>query len=151
MKLPNEAIEERMMSEYVSEKLRGRKNWTHLRVGMPPGVKRGAPNWEYERQIKLPRLMEADVVYWEGLDVMLVEFKVRRFQEAIGKLQQYKILLPDTPDFFDVDPDRIRLKIVFGRPDIMAENLARSLGIEVEHYEPEWLKQAIIARSGGPI
>jgi len=139
------------MSEYVSEKLANRKVWTHLRVGMPPGVSRGSPNWEYERQLKLPRLMEADVVYWEGDSVVLAEFKVRRFQEAVGKLQQYKILLPNTPDFFDLPPSKIRLKIVFGRPDSMAEDLAKSLGIEVEHYEPNWLRQAIIARAGGPI
>jgi len=140
-----------MMSEWVSEKLPGRKVWTHLRLGMPPGVKRGDPNWEWERRVKMSRLMEADVVYRQGQDVVLAEFKVRRFQEAVGKLQQYKLLLPETPEFFDTPRDRIRLKIVFGRPDPMAEELAKTLGIEVEHYEPDWLKEAIIARAGGPI
>ena len=59
--------------------------------------------------------------------------------------------LPETPEFFDVSPGQIRLKIVFGRRDAMAEELAKSSGFEIEHYEPDWLKEAKIARAEGPI
>jgi hypothetical protein len=150
-KLANAAIEERMMSEYIAQKLPAIHTWTHLRLGMPPGVQIGAPNWQYERQIKMPALLEADLVYMDGRAWWIVEFKVRRFQEAIGKLQQYKLLLPETPGFELTRPEYIKLKIVFGRPDPNAERLAGALDIAVEQFEPAWLKQMIADRSGGPV
>jgi len=141
-----EPLEERMLAEYVREKLRGKQTWVHLRLGMPPGVKIGDPNWEWERRIKMPRLPEVDLLYQDGEDLWLVEFKISRFQAAAGQLLMYKRRLLETPGFTRVNPDRVRAKIVFGRRDPMAEEDVKALGIEVEHYEPEWLREAILAR-----
>lgn len=139
------------MSEYTAAKLRGRKVYTHVRLGMPPGLKIGDPNWEYERRVKLPRLLEADLIYNDDDILVVCEFKVRRFQEAVGKLLQYAILVPQTPEFEGWPLDRIALRIVFGRPDPVAEDLASRLHIEVEQFEPPWLKALIAQKSGGPI
>lgn len=144
--MPHEPLEERMMSEYVRYRLRGIRTHVHLRLGMPPGVTVGGPNWEWERKVKMPRLPEADLVYQEGADTWILEFKISRFQAAAGMLLYYRQELTKTPGFTDVTPDRIRLKIVFGRRDPMAEEFVKTLGIEVEHYQPDWLKDAILAR-----
>jgi hypothetical protein len=151
LKVANQAIEERMMSEYIGRFLRGANTQIHVRLGMPPGIKIGDPDWQYKRQLMMPMLLEADLLYFQGPVLWILEFKVRRFQEAIGKLLQYKLLIPETPGYQNVKPDNIKLKIVFGRPDPIAANLAKTLGIETEQYEPDWLKQMIAARSGGPI
>lgn len=143
---PHEPLEERMLAQYVKEKLRGKRTWVHLRLGMPPGIRIGDPNWQWERRIKMPRLPEVDLVYEEGGIFYLVEFKISRFQAAAGQLLQYKQLLPQTPGFIGLTDEEIWPKIVFGRRDPMAEQFVRSLGIEVEHYEPNWLREAILAR-----
>jgi hypothetical protein len=145
------AIEERMMSEYIAKYLRSRRTYTHVRLGMPKGLKIGDPNWEYERRIKMPTLLEADLIVRMDDLLVVIEFKVRRFQEAIGKLLQYAILVPETPEFQDWPASKISLRIVFGRPESRAEDLARRLGIEVEQFEPPWLQEMIAAKSGGPI
>lgn len=151
LKLGYTQIEERMMSEYVAANLRGAKTWVHVRLGMPPGLKIGDPNWQYQRALKTPMLLEADLIYVQDNTLVVCEFKVRRFQEAIGKLLQYALLIPETPDFQGWKPENIRLKVVFGRPDSLAQDLAARLGIEVEQFEPPWLQEMIAARSGGPV
>ena len=139
------------MSEYIAKNLRGRVVYTHVRLGMPPGLRIGDPNWEYERRIKLPRLLEADCIVRYDDVLQVIEFKVRRFQEAVGKLLQYAILIPQTPEFEGWPLENIQLVIVFGRPDPVAEDLAHRLYIDVEQFEPPWLKALIAQKSGGPI
>jgi len=93
-------------------------------------------------------LPEADLVYRDNGLVWILEFAVWRPQVKMGQLLVYKQLLPKTPGYWNTPEDRIRLKLVLGRREPVVENVAKAAGIEIEIYQPEWLKKEIARRTG---
>jgi len=137
-----------MMSEYIAEHLADKEVAVHLRLGMPVGVSVMQPNWEWRRRLFMATLPEADLVYRDNGLVWILEFAVWRPQVKMGQLLVYKQLLPKTPGYWNTPEDRIRLKLVLGRREPVVENVAKAAGIEIEIYQPEWLKKEIARRTG---
>lgn len=137
-----------MMSDYIAENLQGIRVDVHVRLGLPEALRSRPPGWEQMRPFYVSTLLEADLIYREGPDVWILEFGVWRPQMKLGQLQVYKTLLADTPGYLDTPDERIKLKIVVGRQEATFRQVAEALGVAVEVYQPDWLRQALIERMG---
>lgn len=144
----NRQVEERMLSEYIQERLQNVETVTHLRVGAPPGLTPGSPGYEEERRFFMAALPEADLVYRDGPVTWILEFGVWRPQAKVGQLQLYAQLLNETPGFLDVNQEDIRLRIVVGREEPMVERTAALQGIEVEVFTRPWLEDILAKKTG---
>lgn len=136
------------MSEYIADNLQGKTVETHVRLGLPEALKSRPPGWEKMRPFYVSTLLEADLIYQEDGEVWILEFGVWRPQTKLGQLQVYKTLLADTPGYLDTPPEKIRLKIVVGRDEATVRQVAEALNVDVEVYQPDWLRQALISRMG---
>lgn len=143
-----EPIEERMLAEWVAANLEPGTYAIHLRLGQPATVPPGETASAEERALHLVSLPTADVVGLEGGDVVVTEFIIWRPQETVGQLLYYASLIPTTPGYAGVAPERIRKRIVTGLTDPRFLAWARSLGIEVVEYRPAWLEKALARRRG---
>lgn len=137
-----------MMSEYIADNLQGIRVDVHVRLGLPQALRSRPPGWEKMRPFYVSTLLEADLIYREGEDVWILEFGVWRPQMKLGQLQVYKTLLADTPGYLDTPQERIKLKIVVGRQEEAVAHVAEALDVEVEVYQPDWLREALIERMG---
>ena len=146
--MTGEPLEERMMSEFVAERFPGQTTWVHLRVGWPNSVDPQQPGALEERQLKLSTLPEADLVVRNESSAAIYEFKIRREQEALGKLLLYRELLLQTPGYEDLTEDDIVLVIVTGREDPRVTAMAAKLGIQEIPYKKDWLTKALAERTG---
>ncbi|TSA39924.1 hypothetical protein D4R30_00360 [archaeon] len=141
-------IEERMLSEYVTEELAGLPTNVHLRLGLPTQLKGRPPGWELERPYYLMTLQEADLVYRRDDVVHLCEFAVWRPQTKLGQLLVYRILLPDTPGYLDTPMENIVPRIVVGREEPAVRAVAQASGVDVEVWRRPWLDRVIADRTG---
>ncbi len=147
--MPYTHLEERMLGEYVSRFLGGKKVATHVRLGWPRGVDRTAPDAYVMRQMFLSTLVEADLVVRQDPGAVVYEFTVYRPQNKIAQLQLYRKLLPDTPGYEDLTIDRVGMKLVTGLPLESLESIATDAGIAIETYAPAWLLAKVAERRGG--
>lgn len=143
-----EPLEERMMSEFVAERFPGIPTSVHLRVGWPNSVDPKQPGALEERQLKLSTLPEADLVVRTEELATIYEFKIRREQEALGKLLLYRELLLSTPGYEDLKEENVALVIVTGREDPRVTAMAAKLGILEIPYRRDWLTKALAERTG---
>ena len=143
-----EPIEERMMAEYLAATYAPGTYVAHVRLGQPRGTPPGTTASAEERALKLMTLPEADAIVRFPDHVEVLEFIVWRPQETIGQLLYYLGLVPSTPGYADVTPDRVRGMIVSGLEDQRVSDLAARLGLGFEVYRPPWLLEALAARRG---
>ena len=144
-----EEIEERMLAEWAAQLVPG--TWaTHVRLGRVRAPHLGRELTAQELALLRITLPEADLVArLEDRGVEIVEFIVWRPQETLGQLLYYGGLIPSTPGYEDVLPDRIRLRIVTGLEDATFRGFAEAMGITFEVYRPAWLEEALARRRGG--
>ena len=136
-------VERRYVVDYVLNKFPNRlKVYFNLRLGPPPEhVKRafpGLPRGYYKVYQRY-----ADAVVITDTHIILIEAKVHNIKVGIGYLLEYKTLVCQTPELRPYCNRELRLLLVIPIPDPWVLNNARSLGIDVDIYCPDWLKSIL--------
>jgi hypothetical protein len=73
--------------------------------------------------------------------LVLIEGKIRTPAEGLGQLLLYKALLVETPEMAPYRHHTVELVLVTPRPDPRVIGVAGNLGIKVEVYTPEWVRE----------
>ena len=119
--------ENRYVNDYVKNNLPNALSYGRMRVG------RKLTNIGIER-------LWPDKILIEDGKVIIIEAKIKPTSAAIGQLNEYARLFPETPEFFFVKDYTIRKMILTTRPDRVIEEMAAASGIEYVVYLPDWLK-----------
>ena len=138
------------MSNYISRRLPPQATFVHLRLGQPAGFTAAFPAPREVRQLKMSTLPEADLVTRTLDSAMIYEFGIWYPNKKLSQLLTYRELLPATPGFEDVLPDKIKLRLVTAQDQAGVGLSASKLGIEYELYPDPQVLEKIAARRGGP-
>ncbi len=77
------------------------------------------------------------------------EFTIWKPSAKIGQLLLYKGLIPATPGFEDLTPDRVDLTLVSGQNSLDVLQFATRSGIQFEFYLPSVVAAKVAERRGG--
>jgi len=130
-------LEEEMLVKYLAKRFTGTEVWTHVRLGALPDLKIPGLDPEAARRLAMPGLPEIDAIVVEGEDVYLIEAKVVKEWENLGKMIIYRELLPVTPGWEGVDVRRIKPILVMAKASPLLRQVAQKFGVQVETYMTE--------------
>jgi len=139
-------LEEEMLVKYVNQRWPGGRTWFHVRLGKLPDLEIPGLDPEKARRLAMPAMPEIDAVVVDGADVWLIEAKVVRVWENLGKMLLYKALLPQTPGWENVDVSKIKLLMVVARapPELIAAAAAQA--VQVEKYTTARIEEFLASR-----
>jgi hypothetical protein len=92
----------------------------------------------------MPSLPEVDAVVADGEDVYLVEAKLFKIWENIGKMLIYKTLLPQTPGWENVDVQKLKLVMVVGQVTPDQLQLAQAHNIQVDVFLTDRAREILL-------
>ena len=118
-----------MLNAWLWEKHRTELQWTRKRVGVLP-TKELAKMYSV-----LLRWVDAIVIH-DGY-VLIIEAKIRPMPGAIGQLELYEMLFPETPEFQAYKDWPIKLILLCAMPDLSMVQLCSQKGIEYEIFTEE--------------
>jgi len=126
-------LENRLVWEYMIKYHPRALQWRRVRLGPYP---------EQEKS-KLYSVLRrwADCVFVENKTVYILEAKMRAEPGAIGQLELYKKLFPDTPEFYQFRKYPIKLIFLTTIRDKVVEKLCKEKGIQYIVYSPAWVKE----------
>ena len=121
----------------------GKPAWRNQRVGKLGGSLAAlVPDTKLERSaIPFQRWVDA-VVKVNGI-FMIIEFKRKLTDSAIGQVEGYIQEFPDTPEFQDFKPFEVKGMIVAFYDDPIVRQRAQDKGIVVDIYKSPRLQQLI--------
>ena len=118
-----------MLNAWLWEKHRTELQWTRKRVGVLP-TKELAKMYSV-----LLRWVDAIVIH-DGY-VLIIEAKIRPMPGAIGQLELYEMLFPETPEFQAYKDWPIKLILLCAMPDLSMIQLCSQKGITYEIFTEE--------------
>jgi len=127
-------LEEEQLVKYVSQRWPAARTWIHVRLGKLPDLEIPGLDPEKARRMALPAMPEIDAIVVDGDLTWLVEAKVVRVWENLGKMILYKTLLPQTPGWEGVDMSKVRLLMVVARAPAELIAAAQAQGVDVEKF-----------------
>jgi len=130
-------LEEEMLVKYLAKRFTHTEVHTHVRLGSPPQISIPGLDPEKARRMAMPGLPEVDAVVVENGAVYLIEAKVAKEWENLGKMLIYRALLPETPGWEGVDVDKIRPLLVMAKASPLLQQVAKKFGVEVDTYMTE--------------
>lgn len=105
--------------------------WKRVRLGP-------LPKKEFSQLFKVAQRW-ADAIYFEDDVIHIVEAKMRPTATAIGQLELYRQLFPDTPEFSQFRGKDIKLIFITTAEDVPIKRLAEEKGIEYVVFAPEFI------------
>jgi len=141
-KKPRMHWESRLVQDYAIDRYPKAIRWRRVQVGaIPPG--------------KDPKMYGhlrrwADLILYDGKEVVIIEAKMRPAPGAISQLLLYIQLFPKTPEFTLYANKPLRGVILTTMEDIEVRALAEAQGLDYEIYAPEWVRdywQQVLGRS----
>jgi len=139
-----EPLEEEMLVKYVMGRWPAAKVWFHVRLGKLPNLEIPGLDPERARRLAMPAMPEIDCIVVDDADIYMIEAKVVRVWENLGKMMLYRNLLPNTPGWENVDLTKVKMLMVVARapPELIAAATAQ--GIDVAQYTTprieEWFR-----------
>jgi len=85
----------------------------------------------------MPGLPEIDAIVVDGEAIYMIEAKVAKEWENLGKMIIYRELLPQTPGWENVDVSKIRPLLVMAKASPLLKQVAERFGVEVDTYMTE--------------
>lgn len=131
--------ETRLVSEWVAATYPGRDWYLQFRVGANPQSVGLNPGDEEEVRLLRNLNRRVDAVIGPPPDIVMVEAKMWDSTTAIGRLLEYKLLLPATPDVARWAGAPITSVLLTAQHDPITEVLCRQHGIRYVFWEPEWI------------
>ncbi len=135
----NMLAESRLISEWVAATYPGRGAHFQYRVGSTPDI----PGIDItdEGEVAWARSVNrrVDAVIEPPPELVVVEAKMWDASSAIGRLQEYLLLLPASPDFPRWRGYPIVPVLLTAQHDPVAQHLAEKSGIRYVFWEPDWI------------
>jgi hypothetical protein len=130
----NVPLEEELLVTYINRFFPNAHVFYHVRLGHTPDVPIAGLDAAKSRRLMMPGLPELDAIVIDGTTVYLVEAKVKKEWENLGKMLIYKYLLPKTPGWELVDVSKLKLLLVMGQATDLLKSVAASMGVSVAEY-----------------
>jgi len=130
-------LEEEMLVKYLAKKFKGTSIYTHVRLGSPPAIEIPGLDPEKAKRMMMPGLPEVDAIVVEDDKIYMIEAKVAKEWENLGKMIIYRELLPQTPGWEGVDVTKIRPLLVMAKASPLLVEVAKRFGVEVDTYMTE--------------
>ena len=137
----NMLAETRLLMEYLAEKYTGRQWWIQMRVGSDPETVGVVYESEEERRWARNVNRRVDAVIAPPLDLVIIEATMWRSTDKVGRLQEYMLLLPATPELRPYLSAPRRVELVTAQHDPVAEVLCRRAGFEYVLRVPSWIDE----------
>jgi len=128
------ALEEELLIKYVMQRWPTAKVWFHVRLGRLPNIEIPGLDPEKARRLAMPGLPEVDAIVVDGPNIYLIEAKVVRVWENLGKMMLYRTLLPQTAGWEGVDVARLKMLMVVARAPPELRAAADAQGILVDQF-----------------
>jgi len=130
----------RLALEWASARYPGYRTINRYRIATPPPLI--PPGFTAAQAVALfkPTNFMADLVIVVGQNTLVVEAKTDNESQAIGQLKFYVWLMRKYGTLQDVPVDNVVPVLLYAReyPDLVA--FAKSEGIAVELYSPDWIQ-----------
>jgi len=137
----NMLAETRLLMEYLAETYPGCTWWNQMSVGRDPEMV--GVNYEDEAERRLARNVNrrVDAAVVTPTELVIVEATMWRATEKVGRLQEYMLLVPATPDLRPYLHLPRVAELVTAQHDPVAEVLCRRLGFRYVHRTPTWMDE----------
>jgi len=133
--------EARLLSEYIAERYPGATYHLQFRVGSDPDAVQGMILDEAERRLMRNLNRRVDALVLTETEAVVIEATMFRPTEKIGRLQEYKLLFPASPEFAELGKRRVVYELVTAQEDAVAEHLCAQLGFRYVCWQPMWMEE----------
>jgi hypothetical protein len=127
----NQALEEEMLSAYIAATYPQSTVYFHVRIGSIPDIAIPGLDAAATRRLMLPGLPELDAIVLHQGETILIEAKVAKEWDNLGKMLIYRYLLPLTPGWEHVDVSKLKLLMVLGRASPLLKQTAAAMGVSI--------------------
>jgi hypothetical protein len=132
-----------MVAEYMAQAYGKFTFMTKVPLGTIPEQLAASAGMEKALGIMRPFRPEVDAVVILPRYLLIIEAKVWSVINGLAKLPLYKSLVPFTPELRQYMPREVLMELVVGWTNPNLEIMARSVGVTVRVYAPEWLKEVV--------
>jgi len=130
---PYEKREFRLLSEWLALKYPTWLTWKRVRLGpLPP-----APAARIYGILR----RWADAIITNQTEVIIIEAKIWPTVTAVGQLEYYGLLFPQTPEFAFLKDLPLTLVFLTTEEDPTVRAFVEAKGIRYEIFEPDWVKE----------
>jgi hypothetical protein len=133
--------ETRLVSEWVGLNYPSRPLRFQFRVGGSPRSVAADPDDEAETRLLRNLNRRVDAVIAPPPNIVMVEGKMWDATTAIGRLMEYRLLLPATPEVIEWGPQPVELVLLTAQHDPIAEILCGRHNIRYVFWVPEWIDE----------
>jgi len=131
--------ETRFLSDWLARFYPGRSWRFQFRVGHDAAAVGVEIIDEAERRLMRNLNRYVDVLIEPPPDIVIVEATMWQASEALGKLAEYLVLLPATPEYSGWAGHPLVPVILTAQHDTVTELLAQRQGVRYVFWEPEWI------------
>jgi hypothetical protein len=133
--------ETRLLMEYLRDYYPGREWFTQLAIGRDPEMVGVQLQDDAERRLVRRFCRRVDAVVVQPDELVIIEATMHTPTEKIGRLLEYLLLIPATPELEQYFPRKIVGELVTGQDDAVARTLCERQGLRYVHYEAEWFAE----------
>jgi hypothetical protein len=133
--------ETRLLSEYIAERYPGATVHMQFRVGSDPESVGVLLLDDEERRMVRNANRRPDALVVTETELVLIEATMFRATDKVGRLQEYLLLAPATPEIRQYGGRALVGELVTGQHDAVAQVLCGRLGLRYVHYEPAWIAE----------
>jgi hypothetical protein len=137
--------ETRLLSEYIAQRYPGATYHLQFPVGSDPDAVQGMILDEGERRLMRNLNRRVDALVITETEAVVIEATMYRPTDKIGRLQEYRLLFPASPEFAELGNRRVVYELVTAQHDAVAEHLAAQLGFRYVYWEPTWMDEFLAA------
>lgn len=136
-------VETRLVAEYLKEHYSAFPFINKCPVGKVSEALMADIGYEKALGITSPSRYEIDAVVILPRYLLIIEAKVWQVVNGLAKLPLYKSLVPVTPELQQYHDREVLMQCVVGWSNSNLEIMARSMGVELVVYCPDWLKEVV--------
>ena len=136
-------VEVRLVAEYLKDRYPKFTFITKQPLGKVPEELMAEVGYKKAVGLSRPFRPEVDAVVILPHYLLIIEAKVWNIVNGLAKLPLYKSLVPFTPELKQYMPREVLMELVVGWTNDNLEIMARSQGVTVKVYCPDWLKEVV--------
>jgi len=131
--------ETRLLMEYLQDAYPDDQWILQCRLGRDPTIVGVTLVDDAERRLARNLNRRADAVVIREREIVVLEATMYRATDKVGRLQEYLLLAPATPDLLPFQGRPLVGELVTGQHDPVAQELCRRQGLRYVHREPAWM------------
>lgn len=133
--------ESRLLSEYIRDRYAGRAFHSQLPIGASPGAVGVDYLDEAEERMARRLNRRVDAVIVPPPELVVIEATMSRPSDKVGRLIEYLLLLPATPEYRNWAGAPVVVELVTAQDDEVARKMCALLGFRYVFYEPDWIDE----------